>query len=109
MKQLVIVGIIATLLLLSVSEAFSDSMHKRGQVTPYGDFCKQCTQYGTCKSNMSHDEAKKAMMDYYHRKGLVVEIDNKRERFIKAKVKDKDKVVDVIIFDRSTGRLRSVY
>jgi hypothetical protein len=109
MKRFVIVGIITALLLLPVSEAFSDSKRGRRPVTPYGDFCKQCTQYGTCKSRMSHDDSKKAMMDYYHKKGLIVEIENKRGRFIKAKVKDKDEVVDVIIFDRRTGRLRSIY
>ena len=29
--------------------------------------------------------------------------------FIQVKVKEKDKVVDVIIFDRMTGRMRSIY
>ena len=82
---------------------------KKRNVTPYGDFCRQCTKYGTCKSSMTHDEAKKAMLDYYHRKGLAVEIENKKGRFIKAKVKDRDNVVDVIIFDRKTGRVRSTY
>jgi hypothetical protein len=78
MKQFVIVGIITALLLLSASESFSDSKRRRRPVTPYGDFCKKCTQYGTCKSRMSHDDAKKAMMDYYQRKGLIVEIEDKR-------------------------------
>ncbi len=78
-------------------------------ITPYGDACTRCSDYGTCKYTLSHEEAKKAMMDYYHKKGFVVELIHKRGRFIKAKVKDKKNVVDVIIFDRRTGRLRSIY
>jgi hypothetical protein len=58
---------------------------------------------------MSHDDAKKAMLDYYNKKGLAVEIEQKRGRFIRAKIKDEDKVVDVIIFDRRTGRIRSIF
>jgi hypothetical protein len=59
------------------------------------------------------------MKDYFGKKGYTVEIEKwkrsgkgkrkGRERFIKAKVKDKDIVVDVIIFDRRTGRMRSIY
>jgi hypothetical protein len=93
---------------------------RRGKpVTPYGDFCRECGQYGTCDSPMKEDAAAKAMKDYFGKKGYTVEIEKwkgsgkgkrkGRERFIKAKVKDKDIVVDVIIFDRRTGRMRSIY
>jgi hypothetical protein len=101
--------IIISLLLLPGFPAIANAEHERRNVTPYGDFCPQCTKYGTCKSSMSHDEARKAMIDYYHKKGLGVEIEHKKGRFIKAKIKDSDKVVDVIIFDRKTGRVRSTY
>ncbi len=82
--------------------------HKK-PVTPYGDFCPRCTKYGNCEKTMSHEDAKKAMLEYYYKKGLGVELEKKRGRFIRAKIKDKDKVIDVIIFDRSTGRIRSIY
>jgi len=78
-------------------------------VTPYGDYCPRCTKYGACKTIMSHEDAKKAMIDYYQKKGLDVELERKRGRFIRAKIKDKDQVIDVIIFDRRTGRVRSIY
>lgn len=108
MKRYVTVLII-TLALLSVSLPEVFAWRNGKMVTPYGDFCPRCTKYGICKSVMSHEDAKKAMLDYYHKKGLHVELENKRGRFIKVKVKDKDKVVDVIIFDRRTGRIRSIY
>jgi hypothetical protein len=78
-------------------------------VTPYGDFCRGCSQYGTCRDMMSPDEARRAMAEYYHRKGFDVEVIDASGRFIKARVKDRGRVVDVIIFDRKTGRIRSIY
>jgi len=85
------------------------AVHEGKPITPYGDSCLRCSEYGTCKYTLSHEDAKKAMMDYYHKKGYVVELILKNGRFIKAKVKDENKVVDIIIFDRRTGRLRSIY
>ncbi len=58
---------------------------------------------------MSPEDAGRAMVDYYKSKGLIVEIENIRGRFIKARIKDKRGIVDVIIFDRRTGRIRSIY
>lgn len=101
-------SIIGLMLLLSpVSEASAWTHEK--PVTPYGDHCPRCTNYGICESPMDHEDARRAMFDYYHKKGLSVEVLNKKGRFIKAKIKDKDNVVDVIIFDRRTGRVRSIY
>ena len=76
MRYLSIILIISLLLLGPSSAAYSE--HSRRNVTPYGDFCPQCTKYGTCKDSMSHDEARKAMFDYYHKKGLAVEIEHKK-------------------------------
>ncbi len=91
----------------SMSEALAWPLGK--PVTPYGDFCPRCTEYGYCKSIMSHEDARKAMLDYYHKKGLNVELEKISGRFIRARIKDKGNVVDVIIFDRRTGRIRSIY
>lgn len=107
MKYLIGIVLILGLLIAPLSDSFSE--HGRRHVTPYGDFCRKCTKYGTCKSTMSHDKAKRAILDYYNEKGLAVEIEKKRGRFIKVKVMDRDNVVDVIIFDRRTGRVRSIY
>ena len=78
-------------------------------VTPYGDFCPKCGKYGTCRSQMSLKNAEEAIAEYYHEKGLKIDIENAKGRFIKASVKQNGKVVDVIIFDRKTGRIRSIY
>lgn len=108
--------LIAWAALCSVSFLYFSSVHaeRSGKpVTPYGDFCRDCGHYGTCKSPMKDDAAAKAMKDYFRKKGYTVEIEKRKGRrkgrFIKAKVKDKNIVVDVIIFDRRTGRMRSIY
>jgi hypothetical protein len=95
------------LLLIPLTETGVQSQEK--PVTPYGDFCESCSKYGNCKSTMSHEDAKKALIDYYHKKGLGVQLEKKRGRFIRAKITDNKKTVDVIIFDRKSGRIRSIY
>ncbi|UCD35857.1 MAG: hypothetical protein JSU90_03225 [Nitrospiraceae bacterium] len=100
---------IAAFLLLAAYPMMAGAWVKDRPVTPYGDYCPQCTKYGTCKTIMSHEDAKKAMLNYYDQKGLSVEMEKKEGRFIRAKVKEKNKVIDVIIFDRRTGRIRSIY
>jgi hypothetical protein len=99
--------LVPVLFIITLNEAVAGSDEK--PVTPYGDFCRQCSEYGTCKSTMSHEEAKQALIEYYHNKGLRVQLEKKRGRFIRAKVRNDNKVVDVIIFDRDSGRIRSIY
>jgi hypothetical protein len=107
MKYVSVIAIVSVLCIVPFAVVLAGG-HER-PVTPYGDFCRRCGEYGNCKSVMSHDDAKKALIDYYHHKGLAVELERKRGRFIRAKVRDKNEVVDVIIFDRRSGRIRSIY
>lgn len=99
-------GIISLLVLL-VTGVPAWSQGK--SVTPYGDFCPQCGNYGTCQTIMTDYDAEKALKDYYRKKDLNVEIEELGKRFVRAKIRDKDGVVDIIIFDRETGRIRSIY
>jgi hypothetical protein len=105
-KYVITFFLVSVLILIHSAGSFAG--HK-GPVTPYGDFCRKCSEYGNCESNMTHDEAKEALISYYQKKGLGVELEKKRGRFIRVKVKDRNKVVDIIIFDRRTGRIRSIY
>ena len=107
MKYIAVLVIILALLLGSLTVVYAWRFGK--PVTPYGDYCPHCTQYGSCKTIMSHEDAKKAMLNYYQGKGLDVELENKGGRFIRARIKEADRVIDVIIFDRRTGRVRSIY
>jgi len=99
--------VIVFLLQLTALDAFAWS--EGTPVTPYGDFCPQCGKYGTCNTIMTNYDAEKALKDYYDRKELEVEIQDAGERFIKARIHDAQGIVDIIIFDRRTGRIRSIY
>ena len=108
MRKLILLIIIMVFLSMPVFGTLALA-EEHSPVTPYGDFCRHCSHYGICRDTMSPRDSRKAMIDYYHDKGLDVEIENIRGRFVKAKIKDKGEVVDIIIFDRRTGRIRSIY
>jgi hypothetical protein len=99
--------LVITALFISSPDIFAGQ--RKSPITPYGDSCKECGRYGTCDSQMKPKDARKAISDYYKKKGLDAEVKDVRGRFIKATIKDKGKTVDVIIFDRRTGRIRSIY
>jgi hypothetical protein len=94
-------------LLITVTTAYA---WERGRpVTPYGDFCPRCSRYGKCRFILNNQEASKALNDYYRKKGLSVKIKQRKGRFIKAVILDNGRIVDTIIFDRHSGRIRSIY
>ena len=100
---------LAIILLVLLTTLMAFAWPKDKPVTPYGDFCPLCSQYGICKFLMSPEDAEEAMRDYYNKKGLDVEVEDMKGRFIRARIMDKDRAVDTIIFDRRTGRIRSIY
>ncbi len=77
--------------------------------TPYGDYCKKYSHYG--KNRIKHDykHAEKALMHYYSKKGLEINLLGRKKRFIKAHVLKNGIVIDIILFDRHTGRIRSIF
>ncbi len=78
-------------------------------VTPYGDFCRRCTRYGVCPRMLSIKEAVEALEAYYGKKNLKAVIRSTGGRFVMAEILEDGRVVDRIIFDRKTGRVRSIY
>ncbi len=84
------------------------TMALAGPVTPYGDFCPRCSRYGYCKKPLSKTESIEAIRDYYREKGLRTEVVGFHGRFIMVNVYRGKALVDTVIFDRRTGRLRSI-
>lgn len=79
-------------------------------ITPYGDYCLDYNSYGAGKDGIiPHQDAVKAMGRYYGHKGYRIGSMTYRGRFIEADIFKQDKQVDKVIFDRKTGRLRSIY
>ncbi len=82
---------------------------EENNVTPYGDYCKDCTIYGTCKEVIPPKAAMMALDRYYREKGYRVGAFYHKGRFVEAVIFRNNRQVDVVLFDRKTGRLRSIY
>lgn len=82
---------------------------EENNVTPYGDYCRDCTIYGTCKEVISPKVAMMALDRYYREKGYRVGAFYHKGRFVEAVIFKNSRQVDVVLFDRKTGRLRSIY
>ncbi len=78
-------------------------------VTPYGAYCRDCAVYGACKETIPPAEAVHALRKYYRIRGYRLGNITHKGRFIEAEVLKNHRPVDSVIFDRKTGRLRSVY
>ncbi len=102
------VSSILILLFLSFLPAVSPGAEENN-VTPYGDYCKDCTIYGTCKEVIPTGVAVAALDRYYRDRGYRVGTVQYKGRFIEAVIYKRNRQVDVVLFDRKTGRLRSIY
>lgn len=89
--------------------AVSFSAAGEGPVTPYGGYCKDCAVYGACKESIPLREAIQSLRKYYEERGYRLGNVAHKGRFIEAEVLDNRRQVDKVIFDRKTGRLRSMY
>ena len=96
--------LIATLLLIISSTGYAGS----NRVTPYGDYCKECTSYGTCRNVLPLNQAIAAIERYYKDKGYTMGKVWHKGRFIKAEIYKNNKLVDKVLFDRKTSRIRSI-
>ena len=89
--------------------AVSVSLAEEKNITPYGDYCKDCAAYGACKDALSLDESVKSLSRYYDERGLRVGAIQHKGRFIVADIYKENKQVDRVLFDMKSGRLRSIY
>jgi hypothetical protein len=78
-------------------------------ITPYGDFCTQCTTYGAGQKMIATDEAVKALEKYYGKKGCQIGAVSYKGRFVEVEIYKNGKNIDKVLFDRKTGRIRSIY
>jgi len=103
MFQAINVVILVLLVASGSAQAFPE------YVTPYGDYCREYNNYGSFREAIPLPEAMKAIDRYYREKGYQIRAVTSRGRFIEVVVYKNDRQVDKVIFDRKTGRLRSVY
>lgn len=79
------------------------------QRTPYGDYPEWNSAYGICRQNIGEREAEIAIERYFESKGFTVRNMRHKERFIEADIYKDRRLYDKVIFDRKTGRIRSIY
>jgi hypothetical protein len=106
-KELALILAILLSLFLFIKEGYA--LHDKKTVIPYGDFCDRVSKYGIHKHMLNTEQVEQALKHYFGEKGLNFEIISSRGRFAKVVIKDKNDIVDTIIFDRHTGRIRSVH
>jgi hypothetical protein len=107
-KEILLILTLLLILILSFTVGVS-AEHRNKKITPYGDFCNRVSHYGTHKHMLSNNQIKESLKHYFGAKGLDFEIIHAEGRFVKAIIKDKDTIVDTIILDRQSGRIRSIY
>ncbi|MGD1075685.1 MAG: hypothetical protein ABR903_06355 [Thermodesulfovibrionales bacterium] len=95
----------AVLVLFAATVSYGAS----NSVVPYGDYSQWCSAYGTCKENLGPREAQEAIEGYFASKGLRATNIRYKERFVEAEIYRDNRLIDKILFDRKTGRIRSTY
>jgi hypothetical protein len=85
----------------------------RGGRHPHGNYCegRGWGWYGERKEVKTQAEAKKILKQYFSSYDDI-RISNIKERkwFLEAEIRDKENtLIDVVIIDKRTGRIRSIY
>lgn len=76
---------------------------------PYGDYPQFQNAYGMCKENLGPREAEMALEKYFAGRGLRASNMRHKDRFLEAEIYKGDRLFDKVLFDRKTGRIRSIY
>lgn len=83
-----------------------------GFTVPFGGYHRggRCGMYGARARIMSADEARKVIEQFIAGQELQIGALIERPRFFRAELLDRERIVrDVVIVDKSTGRIRSAY
>ena len=104
MKKLIF---IILLLVITPSGIHAES-YPAQTIMQYEERCPLCGAYGYCEQQPSHREAANALKAYYAKKGMKATIIKQDGRFIEAEVIKNKKIVDRILLDCKTGRIRSI-
>ena len=77
---------------------------------PYGDYCPMQGWYGAKKPVKTAKEAKKILQEYFKNEPVLIGNIKEREWFFEADIRDENnKLLDIVIVDKRTGRIRSTY
>lgn len=104
---------IALMLFIFSGEGISHAMdHHWGKGRPYGGYCrgKGWGWYGAKKAVKTKNEASKILHEYYRGEKVVIGDIIERKWYFEADIKDEGKgVIDRVMVNKKTGRIRSIY
>ena len=82
--------------------------HGADERSPYGG--SREGGYGEKKEVLTQGDAEKILRQYFAKKNVTIGEIREKELYFEAEVRDKDnKVIDKVIVDKRTGRIRSIY
>lgn len=113
MKKIIIFIISACIFLFPLAETVSAQPMGRGwsEKPPYGDYCPGSGGWYGAKKKVSTPEQARILLEEYFKKtdvriGRIVE----RKWFFAAEILDQNNVImDIVIIDKRTGRIRTTY
>ena len=91
---------------------FSIPLVHAKDASPYGDYKKGAadTGYGEKRPVTTVEDARKVLAAYFAKKDVKIGEIREQELFFEAEILDKnDNLVDKVIVDKRTGRIRSTY
>lgn len=71
--------------------------------------CLLCGDYEYCRVEPSFEVASSVLKSFYEKRGFKVGSLKRKGRFIQTEIYDNNKIVDKILLDLRTGRIRSMY
>lgn len=108
-KLILLIILLITVIILPDSDVHAMN-GMNGGMGPYGDYCPMWGSYGARKLVKTADEAKKILQDYFSKEDVKIGRITERRWFFKAEILDKNNaLIDVVIIDKRTGRIRSIY
>ncbi len=111
-KLIIAAWILSAGLLLVPSESVSQPDCRWREQRPYGGYCRgpRWGWYGAKNPIKTVEEARKLLKRYFEGEDVVIGKITEREWYFEADIKDKkDNVLDRVIVDKRTGRIRSIY
>ena len=92
----------------AVSPRVVYSADAQGDRSPYGG--TGSGSYGEKKEIVTKEEAEKVFKEYFAKKNVKIGEVKEKELYFEAVIRDKnDTVIDKVIVDKRTGRIRSIY
>ncbi|HEX8947606.1 MAG TPA: hypothetical protein VF790_01520 [Dissulfurispiraceae bacterium] len=93
---------------LSLSAPHAYAAGEQNEKYPYGG--SKSGEYGEKKAVTSMAEARKVLREYFSKRDVKIGEIREKEFYFEAEIKDRNNnMVDKVIVDKRTGRIRSIY